>query len=301
MSVTLVILAAGMGSRFGGLKQMEGIGPNGEVLADYSVYDAKRAGFDKVVYIIKPEMEEDFVKKVASRISFIDWELAYQKMDDLPSSFKGADISHREKPWGTSHALLSCKNIIKEPFVVINADDYYGVQIYKDLYDFLTTTSDTKNYFHYGLAGYKLKETISDNGSVSRGVCSSDNGFLTDITEMTKIVKEGTRIISHFNDKIIELSPDTLVSMNAFAFRPSVFDEIEQGLAEFLKENINSPKAEYYLPMLAQNLIKAGKAKFSIIPALDKWYGFTYKEDKEIVAKALADMVARGIYPKNFF
>ena len=291
MNATLVVLAAGMGSRFGGLKQMEGVGPNGEVLAHYSIFDAHQAGFNKVVYIIKPEMKEDFCNLVADKINFIDYELAYQKMDDLPEGFAAVE---REKPWGTSHAVWAARHIINEPFVVINADDYYGKNIYKSMYDFLKNNSDP---FVYGLAGYRLADTITKHGSVSRGVCYAKDGFLSEIIERTHIIYKDDKIGYVENDNFSELEPETLVSMNAFAFKPSIFAEIEKGFAEFLKTNINEPKIEYFLPKTAQELINSQKAKFSIIPALDKWYGFTYKEEHKMVCDAIAEMIKKGDYP----
>lgn len=298
-NITLVILAAGMGSRFGGLKQVMSIGDNDEVLADYSVYDAAKAGFTKVVYVIKPEMKQEFIQKVVKRIEKsgkIKVELAYQKMDDLPKGFSVP--AGREKPWGTSHALWAARTATKEPFMVINADDFYGYSAYKDMYTFL---SEHSSKHRYAMAGYALKNTILGNAEVSRGVCIEDGGYLSDIEEITNIHKDKSIFGYYKNQNFIELHPDTIVSMNAFGFATSIFDEICYGFENFLAQNINNLKAEYYLPTTVKEVINKNIAKIAILPAKDKWYGFTYKEDQEIVQDAIKKMISFGIYPKRLF
>ena len=299
MNATLVVLAAGMGSRFGGLKQVAPLGKHGEIIADFSVYDAMLAGFNKVVYIIKAEMEELFVETVVNRVkgSGIKTELVFQDMDDLPGGLKAP--ATREKPWGTSHALWTARNVVNEPFMVINADDFYGRAVYKSIYDFLT---DNANGDHdYSMGGYHLENTVSTYGSVSRGVCNVKDGFLVDIEEITAIEKRHDGIGYTKDGSFKYLPGSAVVSMNTFGFKPSIFAELEKGFAHFLTENLQSPKAEYYLPLTIQELLSTGKATMKVLPALDTWYGFTYQEDKEIVQKAVWEMIEQGKYPEKLF
>ena len=287
-NATLVVMAAGMGSRFGGLKQMEPISPDGRVLLDFSVYDAKAAGFNKVVFVIKHEIADDFIEIVGKRIEKeIDVEYVYQELDDLPDGF--GCPAERTKPWGTAHAILCCRNVINEPFAVVNADDYYGRTAFKKIYDELTSDNDD-----YCMVAFRLKNTLTENGYVSRGVCDVENGMLTSVVERTKIMD--CKFTEDDGETWTELAPDTLVSMNLWGFRTDIFDYIERGFKNFLKEKINVPKSEYYLPAIVSELIESGEKQVRVLSAEDKWYGVTYKEDKENVVAAIGDMIAKGYY-----
>lgn len=287
IDATLVIMAAGMGSRFGGLKQLEPIGPKGEALLDFSVYDAKEAGFNKVVFIIKHSIEDDFKRIVGSRIEkMIDTEYVFQEIDELPEGFTCPE--DRAKPWGTGHAVWCCRNAVNTPFAVINADDYYGKSAFKQIYNYLAEANN-----NYCMVGFRLKNTLTENGSVSRGVCNIENGILKSITERTEIVD------CKYKDESgnwIKMSEDTVVSMNMWGFTPDMFDFAERDLIEFLKEKINVPKSEFYLPSIASNVIEKGEKQVSVLVAEDKWYGVTYKEDKENVVSALAEKIKNGEY-----
>jgi len=293
------VLAAGMGSRFGGLKQVVPLGRHGEVIADFSVYDAMLAGFNKVVYIIKEEMEELFLETIVSRVkgSGIKVELAFQNINDLPGGF--TTPPERKKPWGTSHAVWAARNVINEPFMVINADDFYGRAVYKSIHDFLT---DSTNGDHgYSMGGYLLENTVSSYGTVSRGVCSVKDGFLTGIEEVLAIEKRHDGIGYATDTGFKYLPGSTVVSMNTFGFKPSIFAEIEKGFGDFLAKNLDNPKAEYFIPLTVQELLTTGKATMKVLPALDTWYGFTYQEDKEIVQKAVWELIEQGKYPEKLF
>lgn len=290
IDATLVVMAAGMGSRFGGLKQLEPIGPRGEALLDFSVYDAKAAGFNKVVFIIKHAIEEDFKRVVGSRIEkMIDVEYVFQETDDLPEGF--VCPTDRVKPWGTGHAVWCCRNTVKTSFAVINADDYYGKGAFKKIYEHLS-----ENKGDYCMVGFRLKNTLTENGAVSRGVCNYENGVLKSITERTEIVD------CKYKDEKgewIELPEDTVVSMNMWGFTPDVFDYADRDLKEFLRAKIDVPKSEFYLPGIVSNVIESGEKKVSVLVAEDKWYGVTYKEDKAGVQAALAKKIENGEY-KDF-
>lgn len=282
---TLVVMAAGMGSRFGGLKQMEPIDDGGRVLLDYSVYDAKRAGFTKVVFIIKKAIEKDFKEQVGNRISkMIDVEYCFQELDNLPEGFTAP--KGREKPYGTGHAVLCCKDVVKTPFAVINADDYYGVSAYKQI------AAGLDNADNYCMVGFRLANTLTENGTVSRGVCTIKDGKLLDVEEKTKIAD--CKYLE--NDEWHPLSPDTVVSMNMWGFQPDIFNYLEEGFVEFLKEKGNELKSEFFLPFMVDDLIKAGEKEVNVLVAEDKWYGMTYKEDKPQIEEALKQMRANGIY-----
>jgi len=299
MNTTLVILAAGLSSRFGGggAKQMAAAGKHGEIIADFSVYDAIRAGFDKIVYVIKRDMEPAFTEKVASKIKGAEVVLVFQDMDDLPVPFT-VPVG-REKPWGTAHALLVTRSVINEPFMVINADDLYGRDIYAAMHDFLA--DKTKTDFEYALAGYRLENTVSEHGSANRGICRVENGYLVDIDETIGIEKRHDGIGYNTEDGFKYLPGSTPVSMNAFAFRPSIFAEIEKGFTRFLGENMQNLKIEYYLTDVVKELINSGVATVKVLPAAGQWYGFTHREDQEIVQKAIARMVEQGEYPERLF
>ena len=286
--ITVVVMAAGMGSRFGGLKQIEPIGKNGEVLLDFSVYDAVKAGFTKVVFVIKHAIEDDFkamvVKRIAKRVKV---EYVFQETDALPEGYTCPD--DRTKPWGTAHAILCCKDVVKEPFAVVNADDFYGRSAFIKMAEFLK--SDTADYC---MVGFRLQNTLTENGYVSRGVCETENGELRSVTERTKI--SDCKYTEDDGKSWTALDPQTVVSMNLWGFRPDIFGYIEGGFKVFLNERINEPKSEYYLPSVVSSLIERGEKSVKVLVAEDKWYGVTYKEDKQNVVDAVEKMVADGLY-----
>lgn len=286
--ITLVVMAAGMGSRFGGLKQIEPIGPKGEVLLDFSVFDAKKAGFTKVVFVIKHAIEKDFKEMVGKRIAkAINVEYVFQEIDVLPDGYTCP--ADRQKPWGTAHAILCCKDVVKEPFAVVNADDFYGRSAFMKMAEFLKGDGD-----NYCMVGFRLANTLTENGYVSRGVCEIENGNLKTVTERTKI--SDCKYTEDDGATWNELSPDTVVSMNLWGFRPDIFGFIENGFKAFLDEKMNVPKSEYYLPTVVSGLIESGEKDVKVLIAEDKWYGVTYKEDKETVVSAIAKMVSDGLY-----
>ncbi|MBQ4543167.1 MAG: nucleotidyltransferase [Clostridia bacterium] len=285
---TLAVLAAGMGSRFGGLKQIEPLGPNGQVIIDYSVYDAVEAGFNKAVLIIKKEIEHDFREVIGKRIEkMIDVDYAFQELDKVPSWFTVPE--ERTKPWGTGHAILCAKDVIDTPFAVINSDDYYGKEAYGLLHDFLVKGTD-----EFCMAGFQLKNTLTDNGTVSRGVCEvGADGKLSSIVERTKI-KDCK--YTEDGENWVDLPDDTLVSMNMWGYTTKVFDFLEDGFDKFLKENGTIPKSEYFLPLMVDDVIKTGKTSVSVLPTNSRWYGVTYKEDKDSVVKAFKELTDKGMY-----
>lgn len=287
-NITLVVMAAGMGSRFGGLKQLEPIGENGEALLDYSVYDAVKAGFNKVVFVIKHAIEKEFKEIVGSRIEKkVRVEYVFQENDKLPNGFTCPN--DRVKPWGTAHAILCCKEVVKEPFAVINADDYYGKSAFVKIAEFLKSGTDD-----YCMVGFRLKNTLTENGYVSRGVCETENGILKTVTERTKIVD--CKYTEDDGKNWTVLNPDSIVSMNLWGFQPDIFSHIESGFVDFLNKNINTPKSEYYLPSVVSGLIESGEKQVKVLVAEDKWYGVTYKEDKEDVVAAIKEMTDDGLY-----
>ncbi len=279
--LTLVVMAAGMGSRFGGLKQMEPIGPGGETLLNFSVYDAKKAGFNKVVFIIKESIEKDFKEIVGNKIAqMIDVEYVFQTTDNLPEG--------RVKPWGTAHAVLCCKDTVKGNFAILNADDYYGSNAFGELAEFMRASDNME----FAMVCYDLKNTLSDNGSVARGVCVIEDGYMKTIDERTDIADFKC---TGDNGEQITLPEDAKVSMNLWALTPEIFPVLEEKYAEFLKGD-NLLKAEFLIPVVIGDLVKAGKATVKAIPNKDKWYGITYKEDKETVQKAMKKFVEDGLY-----
>ena len=287
-NITLVVMAAGMGSRFGGLKQIEPIGKSGEILLDYSVYDAVQAGFNKVVFVIKHAIEGEFKAVVGKRIEkMVKTEYVFQETDALPEGF--VCPPDRVKPWGTAHAVLCCRGVVKEPFAVINADDYYGKSAFKQTAEFLKN-----NKKDYCMTGFRLVNTLTENGYVSRGVCDIENGELKSVTERTKIID--CKYTEDDGATWTALRPDTVVSMNLWGFMPDLFDYALNGFSEFLKKNINTPKAEYYLPAVVSGLIGSGKKRVKVLIAEDKWYGVTYKEDKQMVSDAINKMSENGLY-----
>lgn len=295
MKPTLLILAAGMGSRYGGLKQLDEVGQSGEAIMDYSIYDALKAGFGKVVFVIRRDFEAEFKEKIASR-----WEgkaeidFAFQGMDTYVPKVQGQ--VERAKPWGTGHAVLVAKEVVREPFVAINADDFYGYSGFEKMAKFLA--SDCKPT-HYGMVGYVLKNTLSENGAVSRGVCSMDENYLLKtVTECTGIEDTPAGIFYNAeNGEKAPLDPQALVSMNIWGFHPHIFELLQTGFDAFVKANAGSPKAEFYISSFANELINTGGATFSVLPNDEKWYGVTYREDKEMVRKAFAEMTKAGKYP----
>lgn len=301
---TLVIMAAGMGSRYGGLKQVDKITEAGEIILDFSLYDAMMAGFSRAVFIIREEHRELFRELVDERAGrFMDIEYAYQKLDDIPEGFEIPE--GREKPWGTGHAVLSCRHLINGPFAVINADDYYGPGSFASVYEYLSDNKDNDKYA-FCMAGYQLKNTVTENGHVSRGVCEiDDKGFLKQVTERTKIMKTADGIAYTEDDGAtwVKLDPDTVVSMNFWGFSASMMEEMKREFPQALEKimETNPLKGEYYLPFAADRLVQEGKAEVKVMTSPDKWYGVTYKEDKEDVQNALQAMKDRGMYPEKLW
>ncbi len=299
MKPTLVILAAGMGSRYGTLKQIDGIGPNGERIIDYSIYDALRAGFGKVVFIIRKSIEKEFKETILGNLpDSVFTEFVYQELDAIPEGLSYS--SERVKPWGTGHAMLVAAHNVHEPFIVINADDFYGAGSYKIAIEFLKNNA---NPFEYGLIGYRLKNTLSDFGSVSRGICQVDEqDYLMSIVEHTKIMKQGSKIISVQDEGAeIELTGDETVSMNMFAFNPSIFDFLDRDFREFIRNNYDNPKSEFYIPTVVDNLINSGEAKVKVKRSDETWFGLTYSEDKKSVEKRIEELIEKGVYPKKLW
>lgn len=296
---TLLILAAGIGSRYGGLKQVDGIGPGGEAILEYSVFDALRAGFGKVVFVIRRDIEEAFHEKVGRKIApHIPIEYAFQEMhtglDWLPTK------PHREKPWGTGHAILAAKEHLHEPFVVINADDFYGADAFQAIGDFLRTDCSPTEY---GMVAYQLSNTLSENGAVSRGVCGvNDTSYLADVTERTKIERfeDGIAYVDESGTHH-HLADATPVSMNFWGLHPTVLAEIEQQFRAFVLANEAKPKAEFYIPTVVNNLIESGKIQLRVLNSHSQWYGVTYPEDKQTVQSALGELVAGGAYKVGLF
>lgn len=290
---TLLILAAGIGSRYGGLKQADGMGPGGETILEYSVFDAIRAGFGKVVFVIRRDIEEAFREVVGSKVErHIRTEYAFQEMSTGLDWL--AEKPERSKPWGTGHAILSARDHIREPFVAINADDFYGPDAFQAIGDFLRGECSPSRY---GMVAYRLNNTLSENGSVSRGVCSVDaDGLLTDVVERTKIERFDNGIF--FSDEAGRhfLSDNTPVSMNFWGFHPTIFGEIESQFREFVLQNRDNPKSEFYIPKVVNTLIEAGKVQVRVLNSDSQWYGVTYPEDKNTVQSALAGMAAEEMY-----
>lgn len=299
MKPTLLILAAGMGSRFGGLKQVEPVGPNGEAIIDYSIYDAIRAGFGKVVFIIRESFADAFKEKFDAKLKGkIEVEYVYQELDMLPAGFTLPE--GREKPWGTAHAILCAKDAVNEPFCALNADDFYGFNAYKVMAKFLIESNDA---LEYSMVGYKLNDTLSEFGSVSRGICDEDkNNNLVKIVETLKIVKRGSEIISIENDgNETSLTGYEIASMNNWGFKPSVFEQLEDRFTEFLKTEMAKPKSEMYIPSVVFDLIDAKVATVKVLEANSPWFGVTYKEDKPFVIGKINTLIANGGYPEKLW
>lgn len=298
----LVVLAAGMGSRYGGLKQMDPVGPNGQFIIDYSIYDAHRAGFETVVFIIKHEIEEAFRETVGARVSkYMEVRYAFQQLDMLPAGYTVPE--GRTKPWGTGHAVLCAKEVLDAPFAVINSDDYYGPQAFQSAYDFLVSEEYASNGRHYAMVGYLLKNTVTENGSVSRGVCDLDEeGHLIRVTEHTQIetYAGGIRSTLDGGKTWVDLAPDTLVSMNLWCFRPSFVEELEREFPAFLDKALveNPMKGEYFLPLIVTEMLQNQRADIKVLSSGDKWYGVTYQADRSGVVAALRQKTDEGLYPE---
>ena len=300
----LVVMAAGMGSRYGGMKQIDPVGPSGQVIIDYSLYDARRAGFETVIFVIKHEIEDAFKAAIGDRVSKVmKVEYAFQQLEELPAGF--AVPEGRAKPWGTCHAVLAAKHLIHGPFAVINADDYYGPEAFQVIYDYLSTHQDGEVY-DYCMVSYLLKNTVSENGSVARGVCEANpDGTLAAVTERTCIetYPGGIHFTENGGDTWQDLAPDTPVSMNLWGFGLSFLEEAEARFAGWLSENLpkNPLKCEYFLPLVVSELLAEGKATVKLLHSTDKWYGVTYREDKPVVVNAIAQKTADGLYPADLW
>lgn len=299
MQPTLVILAAGMASRYGSLKQIQSFGPSGETIMEYSIYDAIKAGFGKVVFIIREEFydmfQDAFGKKLESKIK-VDY--VFQSLDSYVGERNIPE--DRKKPWGTAHAVLCCKDKVNEPFAVINADDFYGRDGFQKAYQFLTNEVSSNNY---AIIGYELKKTLSDNGSVSRGVCNIDeNGNLVDINERTKIYRNADGIITYEDENgLHEVSEDASVSMNFFGFHPNFIEQCDRFFGEFLDAEINNPKGEFFIPLVVDKVVKSNLGHVNVIPTSAQWFGVTYKEDAPVVQESINKLIADGNYPSNLW
>lgn len=300
----LVIMAAGMGSRYGGLKQIDPVDADGHIIMDFSIYDAKRAGFEKVVFIIKKAIEKEFKAGIGDRISrYMDVEYVYQELDVLPEGYSIPE--GRVKPFGTGHAILCCKDVVDGPFAVINADDYYGVEAFSKIYNYLTENEDTDKY-HYAMVGYILSNTLTDNGYVSRGICEMDEeGYLTGITERTHIEGrgDGAAFTEDEGQTWEDISPDTIVSMNMFGFSASLLKELDERFPAFLDKGLkeNPLKCEFFLPSVVGELIDEAKADVKVLHSSDRWYGITYKEDKEAVTEAVKALKEKDVYSEHLW
>ncbi len=300
---TLVIMAAGMGSRFGGIKQLEKLGPSGEIIIDYSIYDAIEAGFNKVVFIIRKDIEKDFREVIGNHIEkHVDVEYVFQSLEDLPAGFtKPAD---RVKPWGTGQAILACKGVVNEPFVVINADDYYGKEGFRKIHAYLEELEKKDAKYDYCMAGFLLGNTLSDNGTVTRGVCKTDdNGMLVTVNETFEIVRKGDVAVGvdeDKNEKTMKL--DDPVSMNMWGFTPEFIDELEANFVDFLA-NVKEGdiKAEYLLPDIVAKMLRENKATVKVLNSSDKWFGITYQEDKPKVKAFFKELAEKGTYPEKLW
>ncbi|MDR1719964.1 MAG: nucleotidyltransferase [Dysgonamonadaceae bacterium] len=301
MKPTLFVLAAGMGSRYGGLKQLDGLGPNGETIMDYSIYDAIRGGFGKVVFVIRHSFEQDFREKIIKKYEHvIPVELVFQELEYLPAGFQLNP--ERVKPWGTNHALLMGKDVIKEPFAVINADDFYGRESFKILAEYLSGLDGQKN--HYCMIGYQVGNTLSEKGSVARGICEKDqDNNLTSVVERTYIIRDTDGCIKYKDndEQLVPIAENTPVSMNMWGFTPEYFDYSEAIFTDFLKENSNNIKAEFFIPLAVNQLVITGKAVVKVLETPSKWFGVTYTDDRQSVVDKINRLVEQGEYPAKLF
>lgn len=309
-NATLVIMAAGIGSRFGGgIKQLEPVGPNGEIIMDYSIYDALEVGFNKVVFVIRKNLEKDFKEVIGNRIEkIVDVAYAYQELDDIPENFRGR-WKGRTKPWGTGQAILCCKDVVKEPFLVINADDYYGKEAYRVIYEYLAkeqeirTKDCSSKKLSICMAGFVLQNTLSNNGTVTRGICSvDDNNMLSDIEETYDIAEGAGCAVAQRGGEKIEIPLEASVSMNMWGLPVEFLSKLEHGFSEFLsKLDKEELKKEYLLPQIIGEMVRNKEAEVKVLPSHDKWFGVTYKEDKEAVAAAIRSLIDKGEYPEKLF
>lgn len=301
----LVVMAAGMGSRFGGLKQIEPVGNHGQVIMDYSIYDAKRAGFDTVVFIIKHEIEETFKKAIGDRLSrVINVKYAFQETSDLPDGYQVPD--GRTKPWGTAHAIMAARKVVEGPFAVVNADDYYGPEGFKKIYDYLSEHPNQPDCYEFAMVGYSLRSTLTENGSVARGICEEDNDQnLIRVTERTCIEKDGSdaRYSEDGGSTWTSLSGDSIVSLNLWGLTRSFIDEVIARFPAFLDQTLaeNPMKGEFYLPTVITQLLNEKKARVKVLKSADTWHGVTYLADKPLVVDAIAKKTAEGLYPDNLW
>lgn len=303
MKPTLLVLAAGMGSRYGGLKQMDPMGPNGETVLDYSVYDAIRAGFGRVVFIIREDFATDFKEQVGAKFADkIEVDYAYQDLNDLPAGFSLPE--GRTKPWGTTHAILAARNIMSTPFAVINADDFYGSDSFQQITSYFDETAKSSDGIdHYCMVGYKLANTLSDHGNVNRGICSDVDGFLKDVEEHLDIEVESDGICRGENlaGERVTLSTDCIASMNFWGFPPSIMIDLEEHFTAFLKERGEEMKSECYIPTVVDEMLKSGKADCNILETSSSWFGVTYPQDKEMVVSSINKLIDQGDYPSQLW
>lgn len=300
MKPTLFILAAGMGSRYGGLKQLDGLGPNGETIMDYSVFDAIRAGFGKIVFVIRKDFEADFREKILSKYEgVVPVEVVFQSIDKLPEGFECP--ADRTKPWGTNHAVLMGKGAINEPFAVINADDFYGRDAFEVIAKDLMRPREGKG--DYCMVGFRVGNTMTENGSVARGVCENKDGYLTSVVERTAISydPEHRIIFTDENGEVQTLEPNTPVSMNMWGFTPDYFDFSEREFVKFLEKDLNTPKAEFFIPLCIDTLINSGEARVKVLDTDSKWFGVTYSADRPAVVAKFAELTEQGEYPSPLF
>jgi bifunctional N-acetylglucosamine-1-phosphate-uridyltransferase/glucosamine-1-phosphate-acetyltransferase GlmU-like protein len=301
MKPSLVILAAGMGSRYGSLKQVDRFGPSGETIVEYSIYDALRAGFDKIVMVVRKEFVNDFKDLILrNAMKKADIDFAFQELENIP---EGMSVPPgRAKPWGTGHAVLVARKKISTPFAVINADDFYGASSYKVMADILIQSPE-EEIDTYGIVGYTLENTLSESGHVSRGVCmTDDNGFLKSIAEHKKILRRGPVIISQLDEThSAEFTGKEIVSMNLMGFTPTLFQHLDTQFRTFIQDNISNLSAEFYLPAVVNNIVSEGKARVKVLPTSEKWFGVTYKEDRTMVINSLIKLLEDGIYPVNLW
>ena len=297
-------MAAGIGSRFGGgIKQLEPVGPNGEIIMDYSIYDAMEAGFDKVVFVIRKDLEKDFKEVIGNRIEkVIDVEYAYQEVSEIPEPYR-TKYALRTKPWGTGQAILCCKDVVDAPFLVINADDYYGKDAYKVAYDYLIHAKGSNDKIRLSMVGFVLANTLSENGGVTRGICKIDeDGMLRDIVETKNIIKTPTGAVILNEEGCVEVDVNVPISMNMWGLPTEIFKILESGFETFLESTADEyMKSEYLLPTIVGGLLRDGKAEVKVLESNDKWFGVTYKEDKEVVVASVRALVDAGVYPKRLF
>ena len=300
---TLVIMAAGIGSRFGGgIKQLEPVGPSGEIIMDYSVHDAIEAGFNKVVFIIRKDLENDFREIIGNRMEkIIETAYAFQEIDDLPAGFVKPE--GRTKPWGTGQAILSCKDLVQEPFAVINADDYYGKEAFVKVHDYLASEHPSEGRMEFCMAGFQLGNTLSETGGVTRGICSvNDSQHLTKVTETKNIVKTADGAAVQGEDgSLVPVAADCPVSMNMWGFTTEIFDVLEKGFTGFLADMKDPMKGEYLIPTIVDGLIQEKKANVTVLESRDRWFGVTYKEDKPSVVRSFQELIAAGVYKEKLF